>query len=499
MALSFWKKQAGASLTRRLVAGVLGLLFVALSLFVASTPVRADNEFGARTAPTGPITLRCHCWRGTVSQRTTYCVSMSFTRSDERSCGDFRQAYEYAELARVYRDVVENFNCDNGEIPEGDFRAGTGQPTDRCPSTPAPFNLSQLAAVSLPTIPRENDVAGTVIGNQTRITNGATQQQVDQARQEAARSYNRTFPNPLPGLTLQAAIGGIINIIVGLVGIFFLIVFVWGSFLYMTSAGDPKQVEKGKDAIKGAVIGLLIVMVSYTAVSLLIQTAGTLMGTSVPPVISQENGENQPTRSTTSPRTTEGGDSALTTADGLQACRNWYTGDPALCPVSTCPAGASTVNDLMRIWGAHLPGGNIAPSQAACRSCIDSAVQNLQGRFPALDATCMPVVAGAWNGECSNICIDPNWRTGGQGVGARVDECSPQTYDLTTVTCTRCLAKARQAMASAAAGELGTIRANINAQTGCDGNDQGKMLKWCAYGHPGWAGNETNICIATSL
>jgi hypothetical protein len=49
-----------------------------------------------------------------------------------------------------------------------------------------------------------------------------------------------------------------------------LLFFVLGGYYWMTSNGDEKQVEKAKDAIKNAVIGLVVTLVSATVVQMII-------------------------------------------------------------------------------------------------------------------------------------------------------------------------------------------------------------------------------------
>jgi hypothetical protein len=43
---------------------------------------------------------------------------------------------------------------------------------------------------------------------------------------------------------------------------------IWGGIQYMMSAGDPGRVKKAKDTIVNAVVGLVIVLVSFGAVKL---------------------------------------------------------------------------------------------------------------------------------------------------------------------------------------------------------------------------------------
>lgn len=50
---------------------------------------------------------------------------------------------------------------------------------------------------------------------------------------------------------------------VGIVGLAALIMIVIGAYLYMTSHGNASQAEKGKEYITDAILGLIIVLVSY--------------------------------------------------------------------------------------------------------------------------------------------------------------------------------------------------------------------------------------------
>jgi len=56
------------------------------------------------------------------------------------------------------------------------------------------------------------------------------------------------------------------NFILGIVGSLTLLAFVYGGFLWLTSAGISERVNKGKQVIIGAVIGLFIVFGSYTII-----------------------------------------------------------------------------------------------------------------------------------------------------------------------------------------------------------------------------------------
>ena len=65
-----------------------------------------------------------------------------------------------------------------------------------------------------------------------------------------------------------------VNIISGalaVLGIVFLILTVYGGFLWMTAKGDETQATKAKDTITMAVIGLMITIASYAATQFIIK------------------------------------------------------------------------------------------------------------------------------------------------------------------------------------------------------------------------------------
>lgn len=87
----------------------------------------------------------------------------------------------------------------------------------------------------------------------------------------------KSIPNPLGTVTLEGLIARIINYALGLVGTISLLLFVYGGFIWMTSAGSSDKVKKGRDIIVWAVIGMAVVFMSYIAVKFVIQgLQGTL-------------------------------------------------------------------------------------------------------------------------------------------------------------------------------------------------------------------------------
>lgn len=65
------------------------------------------------------------------------------------------------------------------------------------------------------------------------------------------------------------------NFILGIVGSVVLVVFVWGGLLFLTSGGSTEKITQGKTAMRGSIIGLIIVFVAFSAINFL---TGALRG-----------------------------------------------------------------------------------------------------------------------------------------------------------------------------------------------------------------------------
>ena len=67
--------------------------------------------------------------------------------------------------------------------------------------------------------------------------------------------------------TVQIKIGKFIGVVLSFVGVIFFILVIYGGFLWMTARGDSGQVDKAKDLLYAAVIGLVIVLAAYAITS----------------------------------------------------------------------------------------------------------------------------------------------------------------------------------------------------------------------------------------
>ena len=69
---------------------------------------------------------------------------------------------------------------------------------------------------------------------------------------------------PADASTLSQTVGKIIRIILGLLGIIFLGLTVYAGALWMTAAGEEEKVTTATGILKMAVIGLIIILASYS-------------------------------------------------------------------------------------------------------------------------------------------------------------------------------------------------------------------------------------------
>ena len=83
------------------------------------------------------------------------------------------------------------------------------------------------------------------------------------------------IPNPLGTESVEELIGRIIKAILGVVGSLALLMFVYGGLTWMTASGNKEKVEKGKEIIIWATLGLVVIFSSYVLVEFVIDALTT--------------------------------------------------------------------------------------------------------------------------------------------------------------------------------------------------------------------------------
>ena len=66
---------------------------------------------------------------------------------------------------------------------------------------------------------------------------------------------------------IYVLIGNVIKILLSFVGLLSVIFIVVGGIFYILSTGDPKRIQRAKSIITNAIIGLIIALVSFAAVT----------------------------------------------------------------------------------------------------------------------------------------------------------------------------------------------------------------------------------------
>lgn len=83
---------------------------------------------------------------------------------------------------------------------------------------------------------------------------------------------------------VESIVGGVVNIVLSLVGIILLGYTLYAGFLWMTSGGEKDQAEEAMKMIRQAVIGLLIVIMSFVISSYVLSALGNIsQGRAAPP------------------------------------------------------------------------------------------------------------------------------------------------------------------------------------------------------------------------
>ncbi len=70
--------------------------------------------------------------------------------------------------------------------------------------------------------------------------------------------------------TLPQLIGNLVKILIGALGIVFLLLTVYAGYLYLTARGEEKNVEHAKDTLRRGVTGIVIILAAYAIAAFVI-------------------------------------------------------------------------------------------------------------------------------------------------------------------------------------------------------------------------------------
>ncbi len=77
----------------------------------------------------------------------------------------------------------------------------------------------------------------------------------------------RGYEDPMSGASLPNIVGNIIARVLPVIGALFLVMFIYGGFLWMTAGGDETKVKKARQTLVNTTIGMGIVIGAYAIVS----------------------------------------------------------------------------------------------------------------------------------------------------------------------------------------------------------------------------------------
>ncbi len=78
---------------------------------------------------------------------------------------------------------------------------------------------------------------------------------------------------------IRYLVANLINIVLQITGVILVLYIVYAGYLWMTAGGDDEQITKAKSIISACVVGLLIVLSSYSLASFVISKLRLATGT----------------------------------------------------------------------------------------------------------------------------------------------------------------------------------------------------------------------------
>ncbi|OGL77339.1 hypothetical protein A3J43_03030 [Candidatus Uhrbacteria bacterium RIFCSPHIGHO2_12_FULL_54_23] len=72
-------------------------------------------------------------------------------------------------------------------------------------------------------------------------------------------------------ITPAAAVGKIVQLLLGFIGVVFFFLMFWGGFRWMTARGNQENADSGKTTLENAVMGFLVVLIAYALTTFIVE------------------------------------------------------------------------------------------------------------------------------------------------------------------------------------------------------------------------------------
>jgi len=148
--------------------------------------------------------------------------------------------------------------------------------------------------------------------------------------------------NPIgAGTDINTILGSGIKVALGVVGSLSLLVFVYGGFLWLTSAGSSEKVKKGWDTMIYAAIGLFVIFSSYAILNTVLNGIVGGSGGDNPAVACADVGEGFACNSISKCAISGIGDEDLSFS--IEQQRQLCEENPDVCKLNICGGGNENV------------------------------------------------------------------------------------------------------------------------------------------------------------
>lgn len=217
----------------------------------------------------------------------------------------------------------------------------------------------------------------------------------------------------LPGVTSTADpgkfIGGIYNFAFLIAGVLALGAIVYGGVKYMTSAGNPSGQSEGREWIKGAIFGLLLLFGAYFILNIINPDITKL---SLPTLAPIPAGQIPPGQISPGGLSCQGGACASLASAGI-SCK-----DPNSC--SAAPAMVASLQCMGSAGGGFIVNEAMPPTVPHISQCHNN-------------GCCVDVVVSSFN-NCAQVqqIIQAARSCGATNVANEYSNCGGTRYDTTT-------------------------------------------------------------------
>lgn len=100
---------------------------------------------------------------------------------------------------------------------------------------------------------------------------GATGDDVGDLINEQLEPVGDVYGNPdVSPTTLSESIAKIISVVLGFLGVIFIVLIIYAGFVWMTAAGNEEKISTAKKTMIAAIIGAAIVLLSYAITAFVI-------------------------------------------------------------------------------------------------------------------------------------------------------------------------------------------------------------------------------------